>query len=208
MKKLFTLIISCITLTVVFSQNNPVKVKSADEAKAKMNQATKVATPVTATGGANTTPIPTNSVPKAAPAPLPKTPAPVAAENPNAAEFKFNEESHDFGTVPEGPEVKYDFEFTNIGKEPLVLQNVRASCGCTTPVWSKEPIMPGQKSKITAVYHTQGRPGNFSKTITVTSNAKGGDKLLYIKGVVEKAPSTVAPEKAPNLINEIQEHKN
>jgi len=205
MKKLFTLCLLSVSLPLGFSQNKAVSVKSADEAKAKMSQAAKVPSPVTTT--------PTTSAVKGAPTAgnkaipaLPTSPHPMAAENPNAAAFKFNEETHDFGTVSEGPEVKFDFEYINIGKEPLILQNVHASCGCTTPVWSKEPILPNQKSKISVVYHTQGRPGTFSKTITISSNAKGGEKLLYIKGLVEKAPTSIAPEKAPNLINEISNH--
>ncbi len=141
------------------------------------------------------------------------TPTPAKAEvkltaaavpvNNNAADFKFVTEQHDFGTIPEGPQAKFDFEFTNVGKEPLILTDVHASCGCTTPVWSKEPISPGAKSKITAVYNTKGRGGNFTKTITIKSNAKGGDKIVIIKGVVEKAPTVTSPEKAPNVINEM-----
>ncbi len=126
-----------------------------------------------------------------------------AQSNGAMAEMKFEIEQHDFGTIPEGPEAKFDFEFTNIGKEPLVLSDVHASCGCTTPVWPKEPIAPGAKSKITAVYNTKGRGGNFSKSIIIKSNSKNGDKILIIKGVVESANKNNAPAKAPNIINEM-----
>ncbi|MCF8294133.1 MAG: DUF1573 domain-containing protein [Chitinophagaceae bacterium] len=105
--------------------------------------------------------------------------------------MKFKNEEHSFGNVPEGPSVSYDFEFTNISKEPIVLSNVQASCGCTTPTWPKEPIAPGKTSKITATYNTQGRPGPFTKTITVTSNV--GSKVLKISGTVEKAPESSVP---------------
>ncbi|MBK7762291.1 MAG: DUF1573 domain-containing protein [Bacteroidetes bacterium] len=105
--------------------------------------------------------------------------------------LKFKEEEHNFGTIPEGPSVSYDFEFKNTGKEPIVLSNVQASCGCTTPTWPKEPIAPGQSSKITATYSTQGRPGQINKTITVTSNV--GTKVLKITGMVEKAPDSSVP---------------
>lgn len=127
--------------------------------------------------------------------------APQPAANPNAAELKFKTEKHDFGTVPEGPQAKFDFDFVNEGKEPLILSNVQASCGCTTPEWPKEPILPGKSAKITAIYNTQGRPGQFTKSITVTSNAKTPSVVLMISGTVEKAPATTAPEKAPNTIN-------
>ncbi len=105
--------------------------------------------------------------------------------------MKFNEEEHSFGNVPEGPSVTTDFEFKNIGKEPIVLSNVQASCGCTTPAWTKEPVMPGKTGKISATYNTQGRPGPIMKTITVTSNV--GTKVLKITGSVEKAPESSVP---------------
>ena len=107
------------------------------------------------------------------------------------AHMKFANEEHNFNTIPEGPSVTYDFNFKNIGKEPIVLSTVQASCGCTTPNWSKEPIKPGESSKITATYNTQGRPGAFTKTITVNSNV--GSKVLKISGTVEKAPDASVP---------------
>lgn len=104
---------------------------------------------------------------------------------------EFKTDMHDFGTVAEGPDAEFKFEFKNTGKEPVILSAVTASCGCTAPEWSKEPVLPGKKSVIKAVYHTAGRPGGFNKTITVTSNA--GVKVLTIKGNVEKAPESSVP---------------
>ncbi|MEZ5046807.1 MAG: DUF1573 domain-containing protein [Chitinophagaceae bacterium] len=111
-------------------------------------------------------------------------------DNPNAPIFRFNEETHDFGTLKEGPVAEYVFEFTNVGKEPLIIQNCSASCGCTTPDWTKDPIMPGKKGKITVKYNTQGRPGGFNKTVYIQSNAKSEkDRYeLHIKGTVTAAP--------------------
>jgi len=117
-------------------------------------------------------------------------PASTPAQNADLT-MKFRNEDHSFGNIPEGPSVSYDFEFKNNGKEPIVLSNVQASCGCTTPTWPKEPIAPGKSAKITATYNTQGRPGPFSKTITVTSNV--GSKVLKIAGTVEKAPDSSVP---------------
>lgn len=115
-----------------------------------------------------------------------------AAPSQNAdLSMKFANEEHSFGNIPEGPSVSYDFEFKNISKEPIVLSNVQASCGCTTPTWPKEPIAPGKSGKITATYNTQGRPGPFTKTITVSSNV--GSKVLKITGTVEKAPESSVP---------------
>jgi hypothetical protein len=110
-----------------------------------------------------------------------------AVENPNAADFKFDTEVHDFGTVKEGVQAEHTFKFTNTGKEPLVITNVQASCGCTTPTWTKEPIKPGAQGSVTAIYNSKGRPGNFNKAVTVTSNAKTAQKVLFIKGNVEAA---------------------
>src|ERR1700723_2154817 len=85
-----------------------------------------------------------------------------AANNPNAPKLLFPEETYNFGEVAEGPQVTHEFKFTNTGKEPLVLSNVRASCGCTTPSWPKEPILPGKDAVILVTYNTQGRPGQFN----------------------------------------------
>jgi len=109
-----------------------------------------------------------------------------------ASNMAFATESHDFGTVPEGPAAQYDFKFKNTGHEPIVLQKVQPSCGCTTPSYSKDPILPGKDGIIKVSYNTQGRPNAFTKTITVVSNA--GTKVLTIKGVVEKAPTSSVPE--------------
>ncbi len=108
------------------------------------------------------------------------------------AEISFAETSHDFGTIEEGTQATYEFEFTNTGDAPLILNSVNASCGCTTPEWTKEPIMKGQKGKIRVVYNSTGRPGSFTKSITVNSNAKTGTIILTIKGTVN--PKQQAPK--------------
>jgi Protein of unknown function (DUF1573) len=119
-----------------------------------------------------------------------------AAKDPNAPVFKFKTgETHDFGEIPEGPVAEYQFEFTNTGKEPLVIQNASASCGCTTPEWPKEPILPGKKGILTVKYNTSGRVGPFTKDVYIQSNAKSDKERyeLHIKGTVKaKAPETPA----------------
>lgn len=118
-----------------------------------------------------------------------------------AGEFKFKEETWDFGTIPQGKPVKHNFTFTNNGKAPIVIQNVQASCGCTTPVWPKEPILPG-KSEVIEVGFNAAAAGGFNKSITITSNAVEPTKMLYIKGTVEAAPKDqTTPEKAPSMLN-------
>lgn len=117
--------------------------------------------------------------------------APAApAQNPDLS-IKFNQEEHNFGNVPEGPSVSYDFEFKNIGKVPIIFSDVHGSCGCTVPVWPKEPILPGKSSKIAVTYSTQGRQGQINKTVTVTSNV--GTKILKISGNVDKADPAATP---------------
>jgi len=108
-------------------------------------------------------------------------------------ELKFKTDNHDFGTVEEGVQATYKFEFTNVGKEPVIISNVQASCGCTTPSWTKEPVMPGKSGEITASYNSSGRPGAFNKTVTVTSNATNPSQVLTLKGVVNPKVVKAAP---------------
>lgn len=122
-------------------------------------------------------------------APAATAAAPVAAAP--TTTIKFKTETHDFGTLQEGDPAEAEFVFTNTGKEPLIIQNVHPSCGCTTPFWSKDPVAPGKTGIIKASYGTTGRVAPFNKSITVTSTA--GTNVIYIKGVVEKAPEGSAP---------------
>lgn len=108
--------------------------------------------------------------------------------------LKFNKETHDFGKLTEGPLATYNFEVTNTGTAPVVITSAQASCGCTTPEWSKDPIMPGGKSVIKVGYNTSGRPGPFNKTITVMSNAENATTILTIKGDVTAKPATKGSE--------------
>jgi hypothetical protein len=115
-----------------------------------------------------------------------------AQDKKGGAEFKFKGgETHDFGTLKEGPVATHVFEFTNVGNEPLIIQNASASCGCTTPEWPKEPILPGKKGKIVVNYNTQGRVAPFTKDVYIQSNAKMADGKeryeLHIKGTVVAA---------------------
>lgn len=109
------------------------------------------------------------------------------AENKNAPEFKFDMEVYDFGTAKQGDVIKYDFTFVNTGKEPLIISNASGSCGCTVPSYPKEPIAKGAKGTIHVEFNSTGKMGMQDKTITIVSNAKGGQKVLHIKGNVEAA---------------------
>jgi len=96
------------------------------------------------------------------------------------------ETSHDFGIIKEANgKVSHTFVIKNEGDAPLVLTRVIASCGCTTPEWTKEPIAPGKTGDVKVTYNPQDRPGPFSKTISIYSNGKAGSYLLTIRGEVK-----------------------
>lgn len=98
--------------------------------------------------------------------------------------IKFDSENFDFKNVAEGTLATHEFTFTNTGNQPVVIANVQASCGCTTPEWTKTPVLPGKTGSVKAVYNSNGRPGQFNKTVTVTSNASNASVILTIKGSV------------------------
>ena len=99
--------------------------------------------------------------------------------------MKLSQTEHNFGTFKEeAGRQTHEFLVTNSGNSPLVIQNIVASCGCTTPEWTKQPIPPGGKGKITAIYDPQNRPGAFNKTLSVYTNSKPEVVVLSIKGEV------------------------
>jgi hypothetical protein len=116
----------------------------------------------------------------------------------NSQEFKFEEETIDYGKINKGSNGERIFSFTNIGDAPLIIQNVQSSCGCTIPKKPEKPIMPGEKGEIKVSYDTK-RVGGFSKQITITSNAKIARKVLKIKGLVEK---TTLLEKEKSMLSD------
>ena len=110
-----------------------------------------------------------------------------AAAPKSLAEMTFETETHDFGTVEYAGNGTYEFKFVNTGKEPLIINDAKGSCGCTVPTYPKNiPIKPGASEVIKVTYDTK-RAGNFTKTVTIHSNANTGDKILTIKGHVEPA---------------------
>ena len=93
----------------------------------------------------------------------------------------FEKTVHDYGTITQGSDGNCEFKFTNKGKGPLILNNVKTSCGCTVPEWPNAPIPP-EKTGIIKVRYDTKRLGAFSKTITVSSNAKNAEVIITIKG--------------------------
>ena len=104
----------------------------------------------------------------------------------------FEEKIHDFGNIKEEAGLAtYDFKFKNTGNQPLILNKVTASCGCTSPTWTKEPIPPGGDGSIKVAYNPKNRPNKFNKSITVYSNATQKVVALRITGNVIPKPRTI-----------------
>jgi hypothetical protein len=109
--------------------------------------------------------------------------------------ISFDTQEHDFGKFKEADgKMTYKFEFVNTGGSDLIVQNVTASCGCTAPRWTREPVPPGGKGFVAATYNPAGRPGSFRKYVTVISNSNPGSVRLTIIGEVEAKPRTVADD--------------
>lgn len=116
-----------------------------------------------------------------------KPPAPA----PNQDPIKLSENSHDFGKIPQGKPVTTNFIVENIGKDSLKIEQVQASCGCTTPEWSRDAVAAGGKTTIKVGYNA-ATEGAFEKTITIFYNG-GQTKQITIKGTVWKTPDVSVP---------------
>jgi len=110
----------------------------------------------------------------------------VTSGNPaSMANFKWEKTTHNFGKIAQGKPVTIDFTFTNDGKSPLVISNVRGSCGCTVTKYTKEPIARGKTGMVKATFNAAAM-GAFNKSVRVTANVEGGNETLFIKGEVIK----------------------
>lgn len=105
--------------------------------------------------------------------------------NPNAPEITFEKELIDMGTYKQHDDAssRCEFIFTNTGKEPLIIEKAKGSCGCTVPEWPKEPIAPGETA-VMKINYDEKRVGPYTKSITITSNAKTSPKIVKVKGKV------------------------
>lgn len=101
----------------------------------------------------------------------------------NVSVLSWSETTFDFGKIKHGESVTHEFKFTNIGKIPVLISTITASCGCTTPEWSKEPVTTGKSGIIKATFNGTGS-GVFSKTILVNVNVENGYVHLILKGEV------------------------
>jgi len=99
-------------------------------------------------------------------------------------EFSFEKETHDYGTIPQNKPASYDFKFSNAGDAPIIISEVKPSCGCSVAEFTKTPIKPGEAGTITVTYNAAAK-GPFTKQFTVKSNTKTPVKTLTVKGSVE-----------------------
>ncbi len=125
--------------------------------------------------------------------------------DPNAAQVdpnvpkttvQFEESEYNFGKIKEGDKVVHNFKFKNTGKEPLIINSAKGSCGCTVPEWPKEPIAPGASGEIKVEFNSKGKSGQQSKSVTIMANTDPNPSHLTIKGDVTpdpNAPKTAAP---------------
>lgn len=97
---------------------------------------------------------------------------------------KFKNDTYDFSKIKEGEKITHKFEFTNTGKSPLIISDVQAGCGCTTPKFDKKPINPGAQGSIEIGFNSSGQRGTQHKIITVYSNAEPKQLMLHLKGEV------------------------
>jgi len=111
-------------------------------------------------------------------------------ESKNKDEMAFETESHNYGSIEYQADGSYSFKFTNHGRKPLVITNVKSSCGCTVPSWPKEPVQPGATAKIDVKYNTM-IPGTFNKTVQVFSTANNSPVRLTIMGKVNVRPGQI-----------------
>lgn len=121
----------------------------------------------------------------------------LAALAQNGAAIEAEASTHNFGEVPQGIPVKHDFTVTNNGTDPLVIDNVKTTCGCTVTKWPKEPIMPGESATITAQYNA-AKVGHFKKPATVISNASNGQVQLFLEGTVVSKTDKADDQKSEN----------
>lgn len=109
--------------------------------------------------------------------------------NQNGPVLTWDKSTHDFGNIVQGDAVEHTFKFTNTGNEPLVITDVKVSCGCTTPKgWPRDPVMPGGKGELTVGFNSTGKMGAQTKPVTIISNAINDAKITFTTVVTEKKP--------------------
>lgn len=105
--------------------------------------------------------------------------------------YSFDRTTIDAGVIEHGPPFRFVYKVKNCSSKPLIINSVRSSCGCVSPQWSREPVLPGKESEIVANYYTMGRPGMFTKTLSVSFEGVDKEVILTLKGEVVTHSETV-----------------
>ena len=114
--------------------------------------------------------------------------------------MQWDKTEHDFGTIKQGEVVETRFSFTNTGDKPLVIVNIKGSCGCTVPNdWPRQPIMPGATGSFGVKFDSKGKKNQNNKSVTVTANTETGKEVVQIKVFVDAPVVAVAPTQSPVL---------
>ena len=100
------------------------------------------------------------------------------------AQMEFEEIEWNFGEINQGESVEYAFNFTNTGSDPLIITSAKGSCGCTVPVWPREPVAPGESGVIDVKFNSKGKKGKQNKRVTLITNMVPSQKVLTVKGQV------------------------
>jgi hypothetical protein len=112
------------------------------------------------------------------------------ADPSTVSKFAFEKEVFDFGAINEGEVVEHLFTFKNDGQVPLIISNIQASCGCTSPEWSKTPVKPGDEGFVKVVLNSRGKSGVQSPTVTIQANTSPSVTRLRLKGTVNRSSAT------------------
>ncbi len=148
----------------------------------------------TVAGAANTVKAQVEPVKPSTAQTTPAPPPPAPAATGKTTSIKFDESSYNWGSVNEGEKMTHNFKFKNTGANDLIISDAHGSCGCTVPEWPKEPIKPGKSGEVKVVFDSKGKPGENTKTVTLTANTDPGNTILTIKGSVKAAAAPAASE--------------
>ena len=120
-----------------------------------------------------------------------------AAPNPDAPVLTFAEQQFDFGTIKPDSVVRHTFRFTNTGRSALLIADATASCGCTTPSWTKDPVPPGGRGQLEVRFDSRGKEGLINKSVSVRANTQPATTTVIIRGTVQAAAIIPAPAPSP-----------
>lgn len=96
--------------------------------------------------------------------------------------------THDFGDIYQGDVVEHTFKFTNTGNQPLLITNIQTSCGCTTPTWPRDPILPGGKGEFKVGFNSAGKMNKQTKVLPIISNSITDASITFTTNVLDKKP--------------------